>query len=236
MFRIAALVAGALAGFVASLILALGGLEVSAAAFGGLGERQLALARFGLIFIANLSLLGAGVSLAIPRAGAIILILAGAGGETTTRLIGFAGQVLADHPDQRRVLVSEPGLIANAVEELLRYESPSPIEARCLTRDVDLHGRTMPAGSPVLLLKAGQGGSGGDLAVMLLNDVYNKAEWECNEANKARLLEILHAYPKDEPTRKRFVQEMIAWSGKFGELERGDPELHHAAGALYAEG
>jgi golgi to ER traffic protein 4 len=88
----------------------------------------------------------------------------------------------------------------------------------------------------VLLLKAGQGGSGGDLAVMLLNDVYNKAEWECNEANKARLLEILHAYPKDEPTRKRFVQEMIAWSGKFGELERGDPELHHAAGALYAEG
>jgi hypothetical protein len=88
----------------------------------------------------------------------------------------------------------------------------------------------------VLLLKAGQGGSGGDLAVMLLNDVYNKAEWECNEANKARLLEILHAYPKNEPTRKRFVQEMIAWSGKFGELERGDPELHHAAGALYAGG
>lgn len=88
----------------------------------------------------------------------------------------------------------------------------------------------------MLLLKAGQGGSGGDLAVMLLNEVYNKAEWECNEASKARLLEILHAYPKDEPTRKRFVQEMIAWSGKFGELERGDPELHHAAGALYAEG
>lgn len=71
---------------------------------------------------------------------------------------------------------------------------------------------------------------------MLLNDVYNKGEWDCNETNKAKLLEILHAYPKEEPTRKRFVQEMITWSSKFGELERGDPALHHAAGALYAEG
>jgi golgi to ER traffic protein 4 len=71
---------------------------------------------------------------------------------------------------------------------------------------------------------------------MLLNDVYNKGEWDCNETNKAKLLEILHAYPKEEPTRKRFVQEMITWSSKFGELERGDPELHHAAGALFAEG
>ena len=72
--------------------------------------------------------------------------------------------------------------------------------------------------------------------MMLLNEVYNKGEWKCDESNKAKLLEILHAYPKDEPTRKRFVQEMIAWSGKYGDLERGDPELHHAAGALYAEG
>ena len=71
---------------------------------------------------------------------------------------------------------------------------------------------------------------------MLLNEVYGKGELECNETNKARLLEIMRAYPKDEPTRKRFVQEMIAWSGKHGELDRGDPELHHAAGSLYAEG
>jgi golgi to ER traffic protein 4 len=87
----------------------------------------------------------------------------------------------------------------------------------------------------VLLLNAGQGGSGGDLSMMLLNDVYNKGEWECNEANKNRLVEILKAFPREEPTRKRFVQEMIGWSGKFGELDRGDPDLHHAAGAVYAE-
>ena len=72
--------------------------------------------------------------------------------------------------------------------------------------------------------------------MMLLNEVYNKGEWKCNEPNKSKLLEILHAYPNDDPTRKRYVQEMITWSGRFGEPERGDPELHHAAGALYAEG
>lgn len=71
---------------------------------------------------------------------------------------------------------------------------------------------------------------------MLLNDVYGKGEFECTESNKARLLEIMRAYPADEPTRRKFVQEMIAWSGKYGELERGDPELHHEAGKLYAEG
>lgn len=86
----------------------------------------------------------------------------------------------------------------------------------------------------VLLLNAGQGGSGGDLSMMLLNEVYAKGEWRCDQANRDRLVEILNAFPHAEPTRKRFVQEMISWSGKFGELERGDPALHHAAGSLYA--
>jgi golgi to ER traffic protein 4 len=71
---------------------------------------------------------------------------------------------------------------------------------------------------------------------MLLNDVYMKGEYECNKQNKDRLLEVLHAFSKDEPTRKRFVQDMISWSSKYGDLERGDPELHHEAGKLYAEG
>ncbi|MEQ1900329.1 MAG: hypothetical protein ABL866_06310 [Devosia sp.] len=75
MLRIAALVAGALAGFVASLILAVGALEITASSFGGLTVPQLALARYGLIFIANLSLLGAGVTLALPRTGAALLLL-----------------------------------------------------------------------------------------------------------------------------------------------------------------
>lgn len=51
-----------------------------------------------------------------------------------------------------------------------------------------------------------------------------------------RLIEILREFPPEEPTRKRYIQEMIGWSSKFGPIERGDPELHHAAGSVYAEG
>lgn len=88
----------------------------------------------------------------------------------------------------------------------------------------------------LLLLRAGQGGSGGDLAMMLVNDVYVKGEYEVTDENKRRLLNILAAYPADDPTRKRFVQEAMNWSAKFGEDGEGDADLHHAIGALYAQG
>ena len=81
-------------------------------------------------------------------------LIAAAGNETTTRLIGWTGKVLADHPDQRRQLVEDRGLVPNAVEELLRYESPSPVQARYVTRDVEHHGQPVPAGSAMLLLTA----------------------------------------------------------------------------------
>lgn len=81
-------------------------------------------------------------------------LLASAGNETTTRLIGWAGKLLAEHPDQRAEMVADPGLIPGAVEELLRYEAPSPVQARYVTRDVDHHGTTVPAGSVLLLLNA----------------------------------------------------------------------------------
>lgn len=51
-----------------------------------------------------------------------------------------------------------------------------------------------------------------------------------------RLFTLLRAFPPQEPTKKRFVEEMITWSIKFGEYENGDPELHHVAGTLFAEG
>ena len=74
-------------------------------------------------------------------------VVAGAGNETTTRLIGWAGKVLAEHPDQRRELVQDPGLIPQAIEELLRYEPPAPHMARYVTRDVRLYDQTVPEGS-----------------------------------------------------------------------------------------
>lgn len=79
-------------------------------------------------------------------------VVAGAGNETTTRLIGWAGKVLADHPDQRQRLVDDPALIPQAVEELLRFEPPAPHVARYMTREREYYGRTVPEGSVMMLL------------------------------------------------------------------------------------
>jgi cytochrome P450 len=79
-------------------------------------------------------------------------MIAGAGNETTTRLIGFIGQLLSDHPDQRGQLVDDFCLIPRAIEEVLRYEAPSPVQARYVAHDVDCHGQTIPEDSVMLLL------------------------------------------------------------------------------------
>src|SRR5207342_562648 len=64
-------------------------------------------------------------------------VVAGAGNETTTRLIGWTGKVLSEHPDQRRELVEDRTLIPNAIEELLRYEAPAPHVGRVTSVDVE---------------------------------------------------------------------------------------------------
>jgi cytochrome P450 len=79
-------------------------------------------------------------------------MIAGAGNETTTRLIGFIGQLLSDHPDQRQQLADDFSLIPTAIEEVLRYEAPSPVQARYVARDAERYGQTIPEGSVMLLL------------------------------------------------------------------------------------
>ena len=79
-------------------------------------------------------------------------LLAGAGNETTTRLIGWIAWLLDRFPDQRRLVAQDRGLVANAVEEILRYEAPSPVQARYVMRDVELHGTKVPEGSIMLLI------------------------------------------------------------------------------------
>jgi cytochrome P450 len=83
-----------------------------------------------------------------------IAVVAGAGNETTTRLIGWTGKVLGDHPDQRRELVDDPSLIPGAIEELLRFETPAPHMARVTSRDVEIHGQVVPEGSIVQMIPA----------------------------------------------------------------------------------
>jgi cytochrome P450 len=81
-----------------------------------------------------------------------ISVVSGAGNETTTRLIGWAGKVLAEHPDQRRELAENPALVPQAIEELLRFEPPAPHVARYVTRDVSYYGQTVPEGSAMMML------------------------------------------------------------------------------------
>jgi cytochrome P450 len=79
-------------------------------------------------------------------------LLGGAGAETVTKLIGNAIVAFADFPDEWQKLRSDRSKIPAAVEELLRYEPPSQYQVRTATRDVTLHGKTIPAGSAVLLV------------------------------------------------------------------------------------
>jgi cytochrome P450 len=87
-----------------------------------------------------------------PEVLGYVGLLAAAGNETTTRLIGWTGKVLAEHPDQRRELVKDRSLVPGAIEELLRYEAPSPVQSRYVTTDVEHHGEVVPAGSAVVLI------------------------------------------------------------------------------------
>jgi cytochrome P450 len=81
-----------------------------------------------------------------------LIVVATAGAETTTRLIGWAGKTLAEHPDQRRELAENPALIPQAIEEILRWEPPALQAARYVARDTEYYGQAVREGSAILLL------------------------------------------------------------------------------------
>ena len=81
-----------------------------------------------------------------------ISVVSGAGNETTTRLIGWTGKVLAEHPDQRREIVNDRSLVDGAIEEILRFETPAPHVGRYVARDAEFHGQPVPEGSAMLFL------------------------------------------------------------------------------------
>ena len=80
-------------------------------------------------------------------------LLISAGHETVMKLIGNGAVALWWYPDQRTELVRDPSLIPGAVEEMLRWDNPAPLEGRWCTREVELHGTTIPAESRVVLLQ-----------------------------------------------------------------------------------
>jgi len=91
------------------------------------------------------------------RSIAFIALLSGAGNETVARLVGWAGATLARFPAERRKLVDDPRKIPNAIEELLRFEAPSPVQARRVTRVVEWYGQPVPQGSKMVLLTGSAG-------------------------------------------------------------------------------
>jgi len=79
-------------------------------------------------------------------------LLGAAGNETVTKLLGGASIQLARHPEQWAALVADASLIPTAVEEALRYTSPSQYQGRVVTKDVEWYGTRVPQGSRILLL------------------------------------------------------------------------------------
>lgn len=86
-----------------------------------------------------------------------LMLLATAGNETVTKFLATAYYELWRCPDQRELLVREPLLVPNAVEELFRYDPPSQYQGRVTTRDLELHGVTLPKHSRVLLINGASG-------------------------------------------------------------------------------
>jgi hypothetical protein len=81
-----------------------------------------------------------------------IILLFGAGHETTVNLIGNGLLALHRNPDQLALLKANPSLITGAVEEFLRYDSSVQMTGRAALEDVELGGRVIPKGENVLCL------------------------------------------------------------------------------------
>jgi cytochrome P450 len=79
-------------------------------------------------------------------------LLGSAGNETVTKLLANACVLFARHPGEYARVLADPGIVPDAVEEVLRYTSPSQYQGRVTTRAVEWYGATVPAGARILLL------------------------------------------------------------------------------------
>lgn len=78
--------------------------------------------------------------------------LATAGHETVAKAIPNGAMAMSRFPTERTKLLADRALVSNAVEEILRFDPPSQLQGRTTTRDVELHGVTIPKGQKVMLL------------------------------------------------------------------------------------
>ncbi|WP_017917912.1 cytochrome P450 [Burkholderia gladioli] len=78
-----------------------------------------------------------------------IIVVFGAGEETVISMIGNGALALMRHPEQRRLLLAQPGLMNNAVEEILRYDTPLQMTSRTALQEVQIGGKTIREGDQV---------------------------------------------------------------------------------------
>jgi cytochrome P450 len=83
---------------------------------------------------------------------ALVMLLLFAGNETTTNLIANGLLVLSRHRDQREQLRSAPDRIPRAIDEILRYDSPTQMVLRYATEETSLAGTQIPSGAAVLVI------------------------------------------------------------------------------------
>jgi cytochrome P450 len=95
--------------------------------------------------------------LTVAEATEFTVLLISAGTETVGKLLGWGTLLLGEHPEQQQFLRSHPEAVPHGIEEMLRYEAPSPVQGRWATEDLTLHDVTIPAGSKVLLLTGSAG-------------------------------------------------------------------------------
>ena len=129
--------------------------------------------------------------------------------------------MLGDHPDQLRELAQNRELVPNAIEEVLRYEAPSPVQARYVAKDVELHGQVVPQGSAMLLLNGSANRDERKFADADRFDIHREIDHHlsfgygihfCLGAALARLEgrvaldEVLKRFPKWEVDREHAVQ------------------------------
>ena len=93
-----------------------------------------------------------GSKLSMDEMLSMLRLLLAAGNETTTNLIGNGMLALLRHPDQLRQLQENPDLAAAAVEELLRYDGPVQTDGRTVLEDMELEGKQLKRGQPLILL------------------------------------------------------------------------------------
>jgi cytochrome P450 len=88
---------------------------------------------------------------------AFINEITAAGTETVARMLGWAAVLLDRNPEQRQLLAVDRSLLHGAVEETLRYEPPSAVQARYVAEEVEFYGTTLPVGTRLLILTGSAG-------------------------------------------------------------------------------